>query len=536
MSRTQVLYLADRALVALILRRGVPVARRDFDTEALAQPALLHYLKAHRHLSTQVVADLADESFEWHRVAAPRPSDREALARRALQQRYPETPFRFTRLGSRHRALLAAVARPAALSRLVEALDSVGAPLVAVHSAAILGSRLVEGLGLGATASLLASPVPGGQLRLSAFEAGELIFSRVAPVPAGEGVRARGRAVAEELRRTWNYLVESGTLAGPSTALHTIVLAHSGDRAEWAAALADAGGLHCHVADTREVARRLGLSTRAGDSAADELFAAMVVRHRLPNHYAPAAALRHALYRRARRVIIGASTITALAGVAVAAINLSIARDARWQEAGALAAAHRIAAERDALVAAMPALPASPDVLHELAALQTGALEGRAGPIELLTRLSHVLSQFPEARLTQLAWHTTEDPGAAPALPHSTTEAAGALRSTAPTPAATRRDATTGKPGAWLPTGRLAVAMLEGVMPSGLGDVEGSLRHVAELAAAISSLPGLQAEVVSGPIDPTPRAKLEGRFAAGVPKPGPGRFTLKVTARHGGSA
>ena len=527
-----VLYLADDALVSTIVDRGGAMDRHRFNGAQPLDDGIAHRLQSSSRLRTCLVVDLADEAFEVITLSARLRHDREALAQRALERRHPDTPFRCLRLLQQKRVLLAAVSRPAALSPWLERFDALKLPLVGVHSAALLGSRWAEDMVRRGSRRLAIWPLPTGGIRLCALQAGVPIFSRLVTRGALEVRDDWSSAVAEEARRTAQYLTDGGRWAADSEPPEAIVFVPPQAGADLAPPRANTSPLQFRLIGFDEVAHTMGLQRPLGLDSIDALIAAVLARSNTENHYAPRYALRHASIMRARGAIEALSITTAIAGFAVSAWNLTAAGDARDAEAAARARSIALSAEADSAAAALPPLPASVTFLAELADLQARVPFEHPGPRALWAPLSHVIARYPEVRLTQLAWHLSDNVQQHPALHEPSGKPTGALRSVAAQGTAIVPSAEA----AAMPTGRLAISALEGVMPSAGGDFAGRQRRLEDLVRDLSSLPGVHAEILESPLDAGPGARLEGRFLPGERPEERTRFRLRVTwHRHDAS-
>ncbi len=503
--------------------------RHPFDGAQPGDDEIEHRLRSSSRLRTRLVVDLTDEAFELITLSARLRRDREALAQRALERRHPDTPFRFLRHLPQQRALLAAVSRPAALSRWLERFDALKLPLVGVHSAALLGARWAEGVADGGSRRLAIWSLPTGGIRLSALHAGVPMFSRLVPRGALEGRDDWPHAVAQESRRTAQYLSDDGQWGTASEPPKATLFVPTRARADLALRLDKTSPLPFRVVGFDEVAHAMGLHHAPTLDSIDALIAAILARSGTLNHYAPRYALRHASIVRARGAIGALSVTAAIAGFAVSAWNLTAVADARDAEAAVRARRVALSAEADSAAAEFPPLPASVPFLAELAALQARVPFEHPGPSALLVPLSHVVARYPEVRLTQLAWHLSDNAHPYPALHEPPGDPTGALRSVAAPGAAVAPTADA----AAMPTGRLALSTLEGVMPSAGGDFAARQRRLERLVEDLSSLPGVHAEIAESPLDTGPGARLEGRFLAGEQAEGRTRFRLRVTwQRH----
>src|SRR5204863_7319863 len=119
-----------------------------------------------------IFTDLAEEDFRPDTIPHVGRGDREAVGSRRLGQMFRNTPYRHALLQGREaegrrddRVLYAAITNGEVLRPWLGVLERRQLPIAGIHSAAVLGSRLIEALGIAAEHALLVLFTPGDALR-----------------------------------------------------------------------------------------------------------------------------------------------------------------------------------------------------------------------------------------------------------------------------------------------------------------------------------------------------------------------------------
>jgi len=184
------LYLTNTRLVSMTAARGAIASRREYDVSEAGVAEFDRQLASMASMPIRLVTDLAEEDFRADTIPHVGGGDREAIVGRKLGQIYRTTPFRHALVMGREsegrrddRVVYMAITNPDEVKVWLDVIERHEAPLAGIHSAAVLGTRVVEALALASRPHvLLVHFSPGGALRQSYFRAGELRFTRLTPV------------------------------------------------------------------------------------------------------------------------------------------------------------------------------------------------------------------------------------------------------------------------------------------------------------------------------------------------------------------
>ena len=532
---THYVYLTNSRLVSLVLAGGQVRDAREFAVTEEGRGAFEARLAEIPGLTVHLITDLAEEDFRPDTLPHVGARDREAIFNRKLGQVFRNTPYRHALLQGREaegrrddRVVYAAITNPEELKPWIEMLEAREVPLAGIHSAAVLGTSLLEALDLVHPHALLVHFSPGGALRQTYFRGGELKFTRLTPLDH-EDERPLGAMVADETTRTWQYLDNLRSFANAER-LEVIVLAHADDRAAIEPALTGFEQIAYHLLDLGEVAARVGLKSPPPGSSAERILARLQETRRGENHFATPEMQRYWRFRQARN-FINASSIAVL-GVGIVATILNLhgifkAADEDQRTAREIQALNR---EYDSITRALPATGVGGAAMRDAVSFYTAFIRGFPSLHEFLVPLSGVLEAHPRVRLTQIAWEATDDPRATPALAAQPPRAPPPVKSTGKAADVAVRPPAADPPGAF-GGGRYEVALVEATVIAQTHDFRAALAEVERLAEDIRLVSGYRAEVVESPLDLRPSLALQGRHAERDAGAMEARFVLRIVRK-----
>jgi len=169
-------------------------------------------LEAHPGVPVSIAVDTVDEQFREEILPRVFGVDRREMTQRRLRQLLVQSPYRAVQRqataqdgvdGSRY--LFMGLTNIALLRPWLDQIDRHQAPLARIWLTAALSGQMLRRLGLAAGRRLLVSEQTGG-LRLSYFEAGQLRFSRLAPVDNALYENPL-EGYGDEIERTRQYLL-----------------------------------------------------------------------------------------------------------------------------------------------------------------------------------------------------------------------------------------------------------------------------------------------------------------------------------------
>jgi hypothetical protein len=539
---THYLYLANTVLVSLLARGARLAERREFLTtqEGLAQ--FEAFIAALPKIPTHLLTDIAEEDFRPDTVPHVGAGDREAVMARKLGQIFRNTPYRHGILQGREtegrrddRVLYVAITNPEVLRPWLDVLDRGEVSLAGIHSAALLGARLIEALDLRSRHLLLAMRTPGGMLRQTYFRDGELRVTRLIPIDPEEG-QGLGDFLAQETNRTWQYL-DNLRFFAPDDQLEVAVLAHPREEAEIRPHLHAFAQLAYRVLDTDEVAAAIGLKPPPAAPSAEEILVHLFRRRPIENHFATSEMRRYATLRRVRDAIATTSIVVLLAAISMGGLNFY--RAMRQGEVDERIERQVRDANRayDELARGLPTLQVGGATMRDAVAFYGAYMHDFPTVGDFLVPLSRVLEAYPGVRLTQLAWQAADDAKAVPSMPLQPPRVPPPVKALAKEDVAAR-SAAAGEDAAnpAFAGGRYEVALVEATVSVPSHDFRGALAEVERLAADIGQVPGFSASIVESPLDVRPSFALQGRHAEREPGTMDARFVLRIVRSRGPGA
>ena len=404
-----------------------------FEADEGGRAEFARYLARFPDDVTHVVADVVEEEFREETVPHVLAWERRALLRTKAARAFPGARYlHAARLGREpdgrrdDRVRFSAITRPETLARWLAPMEERGVPLAGIHSPAMLTAAMLKAIGAAGDHVLVASLQSGGGLRQTCFRRGKLRFSRLAtlPDPAASGHESH---VLAEIERTRVYLgsLRSGASDGrldvhvlshgePLEALRRALARDAGRSDGIGEGGADGGDApaRCDVVDLATVARRLGLRHWGGEASADRLFVHLLASRPVRNQYAtPDQTRRHSVLR--VRLALKSASAGLVAGACLFGGAVALEGVAASGHARALAL-HAALYERryHAAQAALPPAPAEPADLERVVAAVNALRRRRADPVEVLSRLSDTLGEFPRVRIERLSWRASDDPEA----------------------------------------------------------------------------------------------------------------------------
>ncbi len=536
MGTRHILYLTNENLVSLTAHGGRIAERKVFPISGAGLQDFEAHVKGLRNVPTHLVTDLAEEDFRVDTVPHLGARDRDAVLARKLTQIFRNTTYRHAIAQGREadgrrddRVVYTAITNAEMLRPWVEVLDRLEVPFEGIHSSAVFSGRLLAELKLEFPHTLLVTFTPGDALRQTYFRNKEIKFSRLTPVDLEEG-ETLGGMVSGEVARTWQYL-DSLRYFSPTDHLEVCVLIHPKDRATIEPVLRDYDQILYRLLDIEQVAGKLGLKPAPRTSSAEEVLAHLFLKRPGENHFASPELRRFAVVRNARNGIVAVAGAILAAGLAYGAWNLSFAlqgREVDVQTTRRIQAAQR---ELEEVTRSMPAQGVGGQTMRDTVAFYSGNLRAYPSVTSFLRPLSAVLDKYPTIRLTQIAWEAADDDKALPHLIPNNPRESPPLKAFSKSAEATQ--AAQRAPGELqdgpFPSGRYALALLEGTVTVDGMDFRGALALVEGLVEDIGRTPGFRAGLIDSPLEVAPRFSIQARLGEQAPGASQARFSIKVS-------
>jgi hypothetical protein len=398
----------DLGVLVYQWRRGQLDLEREFSRDDQDPASLLKFLSERHNDIFYILADLADEAFQWETVPHVRGSDRHNLLDRKLSQCFRGVPLRTAISLGRvtdgrrdEQLLLCALSAHAQFEPWLKALRQADGRLVGVFSLATViasaASKLVSQNGPALIVCVTRSGV-----RHTFLDLGQLRFSRKAPLPSASN-DALASVVATESARTYNYLLGQRLLDSESP-MPMLVLAHPAHFEAILAKLSSSSASPVRCIDLISFAKACRLANKLVDSNSLELWLHLLIRRPPRDQFASCDDRRR--YRLGKfRLGLAATAIVILAVCLTVAGTSLLQAQQNSQDAEKLAST-LVLNERE-LQRQLATLPSSPIGTERLQALalrsNTMARRGNV-PEQLLRRLADSLTEVPEIQLGQLTW------------------------------------------------------------------------------------------------------------------------------------
>jgi hypothetical protein len=275
MPQRRLLHVDSSRLSAWLWHGGGLRQEGEFGADEAGVAGFSAYLAQHPSSLWLMLADVAEEGFQFEAIPHVLGADRTALVRRKLNQFFYGSPFTTAlslgreKSGRRdERMLFAALTRPQAFEPWLAALRAAEAQLVGIYSAPLLVPTLGQRLKLRAENCLVVSFGSAG-IRQTFLEAGRLRcrLSRSPMWPVAY-------ACAAEAARTYQYL--AGQRLIRSAALPVVILAPAAFRGALAAACVSSDELQYEIVDLLSAAAACGLKRATDGFSSDLLFLQML--------------------------------------------------------------------------------------------------------------------------------------------------------------------------------------------------------------------------------------------------------------------
>ena len=373
------------------------------------------YLGGRREALFSVVADLAGEDFHEDQIPFLRGSDREAVVRRRLAQRYRDTRLAAalslghvsTAERRNERLLLASFTNTQQLTPWLDALEESGARLAGVYSVPLLAPALAARLGTRTGRSFVVTANRAG-LRQSFVEDGKLRFSRlertVEMVP-----QALAMFVRSETLRLAQYLVTLRALPREGAPVRVLVVAPAGQKAAFEQALTSDARLVFQTMDAQEAAARAGVRRVPEGTGAESLYLHLAAKKPPREQFAGREDRRRYQIWQLQRAVVAAGALgLAACGIYAGAQGIEAAR-VREQAAAQLREAQAAAQAYQRITAAFPVTQTSTENLKIAVGEFRRIAQRSALPEQSLVHVSRVLESFPQIEIDSLGW-TAGDP------------------------------------------------------------------------------------------------------------------------------
>ena len=498
-------------VTAFLWVRGSLREEGRFAADEAGMAAFSGYLRRHSGSLYYMLADVAEEGFQFEPIPYVRGADRAALIQRKLNQFFYGSPLTVAlslgrdKTGRRDEQMLfAALTRPQAFDLWLAALRGAQAQLAGIFSVPLLAETLAQKLKLRLERCLLLSVGSGG-IRQSFLENGRLRFSRLSSLVAG-GADETARVCAGESARIYQYLAGQRAL-GRGAPLPVLILTPPGQQESFAKACGNTEEIQFQLVDLAATARVCGLRQAPEPLSGDALFLHLLAQQPPRQQFAALAERRFYRLWQTRFLLKSSGALAMLGCLLFAAHGFYQARAMNEQTEQTLAQAQSDAQRYAGILKGLPPMPTSLDNLRAVTA-RFDAVEARsAEPETMYARISRALEEAPEVEVERIEWLTGTNP-----------EEAG------PSPEQRRTPAKESAGGMY------AVALISGTLPAArAADQRSLIEEVNDFAAALRRNSELQVTVLRMPFEVESGKTLRsgGETAAAVAEAP--RFSVRVS-------
>lgn len=511
MPQCRLLHAEASGLSAWLWHAGALRDEGRFAADAEGHAAFAAYLLRHRSSVFHLLADFAEEGFQYEVIPFVRGGDRTALVHRKLNQFfYGSTLATALSLGREtggrrdERVLFAALTRPQMLDPWLTAMHAAETQLAGVYSAPLLAPSLAKRIKIGAPRCLLVSVGRAG-IRQTFLEDGKLRFSRLSPLTAGAAGET-ARACAAETARLYQYLAGQRVVI-QTTPLPVLILAERSHHAAFQATCASSEELDYHFIDLAATQRQCGLKQPADAASGDLLFLHLLAQQPPAQQFAPAVDRHFYRLGRTRLALTSAGALALMGCLLFAARDLYDVHVAHVETLG-LADQAQVDAQRYAdILNGLPPMPTSLNNLRAVVTRYKGMEARTASPDAMMLQISRALDASPQIEIERIEWETTAHPDD-------------------PTQDLRRMGTSQAQP----PTGLYAVATIAGMLPqTDAGNQRAMLQAVNDFAGELSRSAGLRVSVLRMPLDVESAKTLRGGGEIDAVAPEAPRFSLRAS-------
>ena len=362
-----------------------------------------------------LLLDVVEEEFREETIPHVFAADRSALIRTKSNRLFRETKYTHAIVQGRQadgrrddNVLFTAVIRPDLLSPWMGQVIRHKVPLAGIFSLPLVTQHICKKIDAVGEHVLLVSLQSAGGLRQTFFQNQQLKLSRLAIIPKLDAAQYASYILAEieKIRRYLNSL----RLVSRDSPLEVFILSQGSMLEDLSRQTADSITTNHHFIDVGEVAMGQGFKDPYTSPFSDALFAHVLAKTPMANHYANADETRYFSMYQARKFMKVASILLLVGGAGVAGFQFV---------EGAIASQETIQTEQqtvfydDRYQMAREQLPKSPAEANELIRVINTVddlRKYRASPQDMMVLLSQGLEAFPSLQIDSMSWTVSADP------------------------------------------------------------------------------------------------------------------------------
>ena len=404
----RLLYLCAQQLTAYRWQRGALTSEGVFAASVEGQRLFADYLAQHRRGAVAILANVAEEGFQIETIPFLRGADRQAIIERKLGQLFFNTKLTTAlSLGYEknqrkdERVLLAALTDPPFFAPWLGAIANARVALAGIYSLPLLAPSLLRQLGIGGDRCLLLT-VQDHSLRQSYFEKGELLFSRLTPLPS-DSIAGIAQAFSSEAQKLQQYLVSQRLIARHQS-ITAYLLADANAAEAIAQRCIDSATIRYDFIDSADCASQTELRGAPQDCHSEQLFINLLASAPPRSQFADGRLRHNHQLQQIRSALYGAGA-AALAGCLLFAATLLFEAHAIRQQSAALANEATASGARYAeIVKTFPPIPTDHQTLRRVIDRYLALDQQSASPAGLYREISRALGDAPAAELDEIDW------------------------------------------------------------------------------------------------------------------------------------
>jgi hypothetical protein len=421
----RLLYLDAHQLSALLWQSGELADEGVFAANADGLRKFSDYLGERGKSVFTILVNSSEESFHTERIPFLRGTDRRNVVERKLGQLFFNKALTASlSLGYEkstrkdERVLFAALNDANVFVPWLAAIKAAGGTLSGIYSLPLLVPVLLKKLRIAPQRSLFLS-IQDQSIRQSYLEAGELNFSRLAPLPDA-GIATIAQAFSTETQTLRQYLA-SQRLIGRKEMTTAFVLAHEDALPDIAARCVDNETIHYQFIGIEECAQKIAMKILPASSHCEALFLHLLASSPPKIQFANDAQ-RHGYHlARIESLLLGAGAL-ALSACLLVSLQLTVETREVGEAAVALASEAALSRQRyQDIVQTFPPLATTTESLRQV--FERHQRLAQVFPDRLFRELGDALETLPEVEIEAIDWNAGAGSTAAPASPAPATPA-----------------------------------------------------------------------------------------------------------------
>ena len=413
----RVLYITGDSITLYRTRRNGASALARFSCDAAGYTELGRLLADAEPQPLSILVDLIEEEFREETLPHTLGRDRARLHSRQAGKLFRATPFRHHRCVGRQRVgrrddqvSFSALLNRDNVEPLMAALDQAEVPVNGIYSLPIITGRLVKALAAKSGNILIVTEQPDSGLRQTFIRDGQVRFSRLAPVNDNSPADYCQILTAES-HKARRYL-QTLRLLPQEQGLEVYALSDSARVEALREIAGDSADVRMHAVNLAHLARLLGFRDYPDIQFSDALFAYLLSKRPVQNHYARAQHLQHWRSYQVRQGLRAATWLLAVSATTLSGMNIVDGRQLEAETRQIAGITEQVNAEYQRVRQGLPVEPVTALSMREAIQL-TDQLNAHPVDLNKLFKLmGRGFSASTDLAMDTLTWFVAADPGA----------------------------------------------------------------------------------------------------------------------------